>query len=57
MLLLRCLHLRSVLMQPVDGDLAETCASHAGIYQGNQLWWHTTLERLTQHGLLDTSLL
>ena len=57
MLLLRCLHLRGILMQPVHADLAETRASHAGIYQGNQLWRHTALERLAQHGLLDTSLL
>jgi hypothetical protein len=57
MLLLRCLHLRGILMQPVHADLAETRASHTGIYQRNQLWWHTALERLTQHGLLDTSLL
>ena len=57
MLLLRCLHLRSVLVQPFHADLAEARASHAGIYHGNQLWWHTALERLTQHGLLDTSLL
>jgi hypothetical protein len=57
MLLLRCLHLRGILMQPVHADLAETRASHAGIYQGNQLWRHTALEGLTQHGLLDMSLL
>ena len=57
MLLLRCLHLRSVLVQPVHADLTETCSSHAGIYQRDQLWRHAALERLTQHGLLDTSLL
>lgn len=44
-------------MQPVHTDLAQTRASHTGIYHGDQLWWYPTLERFAQHGLLDASLL
>lgn len=57
MLLLRRLQLRSILMEPLHAQRPETRTRHASIYHGHQLGRHAALERFTQHGLFDPSLL
>lgn len=57
LLLLRCLQLRSMLLQPLHADRSQTRSSHAGIDHGHQLRRHTALEGFTQHRLFDASLL
>ena len=56
-LLLRLLKLRRVLLQPVNGNVRQIRSSDSSVDHGHHRRRYTSLQRLSQHRLLDASLI